>query len=382
VPPLPSAAVAEVNESHGQRPSSSSERASGADRDPVARALARFPLRLTGPPEPFGSGLINATYLLRTVEGRSFVLQRVNPIFPAVVQEDIAAVTEHLAARGVMTCRLVPARDGRLWADLGVDGTWRILTFLPGQSLDSTSEPGVLRSAAGLVARFHRALADLAYDFRSVRPGFHDTPRHLGLLRDCLTSQLDHPRFPEVSALAGEILDEAERLPRLPATPPRVIHGDLKLNNVRFSSSDPPEALALLDLDTLGRGPLPLELGDALRSWCNPAGENAVAARFDLELFEAAVAAYASEAGFLLTADEAACLPAAVRTIALELAARFCRDALEERYFGWDASRFGSASEHNELRARSQLVLSRSVAAQDQAASAIVARALRAAPRS
>ena len=47
---------------------------------------------------------------------------------------------------------------------------------------------------------------------------------------------------------------------------------------------------------------------------------------------------------------------------ALELAIRFCADALNECYFGWDEARFASAAAHNLQRARTQFELSRRVA--------------------
>ncbi len=56
----------------------------------------------------------------------------------------------------------------------------------------------------------------------------------------------------------------------------------------------------------------------------------------------------------------------------MELAARFCTDALEESYFGWDASRFASAAEHNLVRARAQLSLARSIRASLPQLSALV----------
>ena len=63
----------------------------------------------------------------------------------------------------------------------------------------------------------------------------------------------------------------------------------------------------------------------------------------------------------VLTAAERRALPAGLETIALELSARFCADALRESYFGWDSARFGSRGEHNLVRARSQLSLAASV---------------------
>ena len=58
--------------------------------------------------------------------------------------------------------------------------------------------------------------------------------------------------------------------------------------------------LCLIDLDTLTLMSWPLEMGDALRSWCNPTREDGHAlASFDLELFEAAVQGYRRTAGGL-----------------------------------------------------------------------------------
>ena len=44
--------------------------------------------------------------------------------------------------------------------------------------------------------------------------------------------------------------------------------------------------------------------------------------------------------------------------------ARFCADALNETYFGWDPDKFASRSEHNQVRAASQLAVARSLADQ------------------
>ena len=94
--------------------------------------------------------------------------------------------------------------------------------------------------------------------------------------------------------------------------------------------------MCLIDLDTLARMPVALELGDALRSWCNPATEDAADARFVRPFFAAAVDGYAAAAPGFLAHDEWGAIPRGTLTITVELAARFCADALRERYFRWD----------------------------------------------
>ncbi len=60
-----------------------------------------------------------------------------------------------------------------------------------------------------------------------------------------------------------------------------------------------------------------------------------------------------------LAPGERESLALGLERIALELAARFATDALEERYFAWDPARFASRGEHDLLRARGQLSLYR-----------------------
>ena len=61
--------------------------------------------------------------------------------------------------------------------------------------------------------------------------------------------------------------------------------------------------------------------------------------------------------------DEKIAIVVGLETVCIELAARFTVDMFEDRYFGWDPSRFASRREHNLVRARGQLALGRQVAA-------------------
>jgi hypothetical protein len=120
--------------------------------------------------------------------------------------------------------------------------------------------------------------------------------------------------------------------------------------------------------------PLPIELGDAIRSWCNPAGEDATQVRFDASLFEGALTGYRSALGIALSEAEVQSIVPAAETIMLELAARFLADALDEKYFGWDVARFATRGDHNLLRATGQLNLAIDFAQQRSQAIAAVER--------
>ena len=116
------------------------------------------------------------------------------------------------------------------------------------------------------------------------------------------------------------------------------------------------------------------ELGDAMRSWCNPAGEDATKAEFSLPIFAAAMAGYLPVAGALMSTGERGSIVAGLSTVCVELAARFCTDSIEDHYFGWDAARYPSRRAHNLVRSQGQLTLARSVrAAQDDALAIVMA---------
>jgi Ser/Thr protein kinase RdoA (MazF antagonist) len=347
--------------------------------------------RLGADVRPFGSGLINKTFLVRTDGQADLVVQRLHPIFGPQVNDDIEAVTAHLRTKGLTTPRLERTTDGSSCVVLGsVEGgdrvVWRALSRVEGgASLDRLQSVAQARAAGGLVATFHAAVEDLSYSYRHVREGVHDTKKHLLALARSMAKHRKHRLGHAAGSVGKEILDAGARLPDLTKLPLRHCHGDLKISNLLFAVNDDgvipvdePRAICVVDLDTLQKLQWPLEMGDALRSWCNPQGEDIANASLDLELFRGAVLGYfSSEKKPFVLPEESDALVDGVLTICVELAARFCRDALEENYFGWDPTRHKTRGDHNLLRARGQWSLAKSVKAHRETLREIVAKAAR-----
>jgi Ser/Thr protein kinase RdoA (MazF antagonist) len=333
-----------------------------------ATVLASFPIIQPGASaQPFGTGLINRTFLVEDGASR-FVLQKVNPIFPVTIHQNIEAVTAHLARQGLMTPRLLPTSQGKSCLELGPAGVWRLWNHVNGVSFDVIRDTAQARAAATLVGRFHRGLDGFDHPFVGMRLGVHDTPKHLARLRDGVSAEAHrgHRLHAEVAELAADILAAVAKLPPLPVLPDRVCHGDLKFNNILFAGTDGAAAgqpLCLIDLDTLGPMALAFELGDAWRSWCNRNGENNPVAELDLEVFRTSLEGYRAGLGRPLSEGERQALLLGLDWVSVELAARFAADALYESYFGWDAKRFAGRGEHNLVRARGQFTLHQAVAA-------------------
>lgn len=314
----------------------------------VLAAYAVTPVQI----QPVDTGLINRTYRVTGENGLDYILQEVNRKFPPEINLDIDVVTRHLEQSGLLTPRLLPDCRGMVY--YREDGrVWRLFSHISGNIHERLEQPEMAGAAGAMLGRMHAALALLDYDLRTGLPVTHDTPRHALHLKNTLESQRSHARYAALKPLGETILARLEQLPPLPAVAGRLVHGDPKISNFIFSG-DNREALCMVDFDTLNRMPVYLELGDALRSWCNPHGEDSTDAYFSMVHCRAALEAYTRHAGKLLTPEEWLAVPASTLTIYLELAARFCADALNEDYFSWDPQRFSSHSEHSEIRARGQ----------------------------
>jgi Ser/Thr protein kinase RdoA (MazF antagonist) len=115
-----------------------------------------------------------------------------------------------------------------------------------------------------------------------------------------------------------------------------MFHGDPKVNNIMIDDFTG-NGTAMIDLDTVSPGLVQIDVGDAVRSICNPAGEeetNLGKVTFDENLFLAFMKGYMKEAGSFMTAADREYLYDAVRLLPFELGLRFFQDYLAgDRYF-------------------------------------------------
>ena len=316
--------------------------------------------RSSGQPHPMEGGLINGTWLVgEPGEPPLGVLQWVNPIFSPLVNRDIDAVTAHLEAKGLLTPRVLPTSDGALWLEDPERGCWRALSFVAGRTLHRLERPEQAHAAGRLTGRFHQALADFPGPRHAPVRRIHQTPSRMDELREALEGADGHPLEGPARELGAAILASWARWEGNLELPERTCHGDLKISNFLFHP-DRDEAVALIDLDTVGPMDLSCELGDAWRSWCNPAGEDEPdRCTFDEALFAASLEGWWAT-GPQPEGVEREALIAGIERICLELSARFCGDAVRNAYFKEDRARFPQPGAHNLLKARCQHALGRS----------------------
>jgi len=149
----------------------------------------------------------------------------------------------------------------------------------------------------------------------------------------------------------------------------RPIHGDPKANNV-LRDPDTGRAVGMVDLDTVKPGLVHYDIGDCLRSCCNPLGEETELwedVRFDADLCRAVLQGYLSTARAFLSPADYEYLFDALRLLTFELGLRFFTDHLEGNVY-FRTGREG----HNLARALVQFRLTESIESQESAIRLII----------
>lgn len=335
---------------------------------------------------PLGFGHINDTLLVTFASGipRRAVLQRLNrAVFPEPekIMANLAVLAEHLAARLVleppgwadprMVVRPLGGVAGQPYFRDPVGDFWRLITYVedaePKERLDT---PELAREAGRALGIFHRLVADLDPSrLFDTLPGFHVTPVYLAVYDRLHAAGRGGGELPgeadcrEVVESHRELAGVLEEAAGRGVLHPRVIHGDPRLANLLFDRVTG-RAVALVDLDTVKPGLLHYDLGDCLRSCCNPAGddpEDPVAVRFDLEIGREVLTGYLTEAGATLRDGDYHFIYPALRLLTFELGLRFFSDHLAgDLYFR--AARPG----HNLQRALGQFRLLAGIEAQEE----------------
>ncbi|MEW6594304.1 MAG: aminoglycoside phosphotransferase family protein [Thermodesulfobacteriota bacterium] len=330
---------------------------------------------------PHGNGNVNDTYLVQTAGGPPFILQRLNArVFhdPAAIMHNLRHISRHLArhcaAAPSSACwRVVEPLATAGGQDVHADAAgnwWRALSYIDNAvAFDTVQDSNHAREIGRALGLFQRQLADLDPGLlRDTLPGFHVTPRYLAACHAALAAA-SPKNTPEIACCRTCIEQAAPRINTLEkaraagVAQERVIHGDPKVANILLDR-DSGRAAALIDLDTVKPGLPHYDVGDCLRSACNPLGEeagNPAAVRFDLDISEAILRGYLAEAATFLSQAEIALFPDAAWLIAIELGLRFFTDFLDGNvYFKT------SHPEQNLHRALVQFHLAAAIASQEK----------------
>jgi hypothetical protein len=343
--------------------------------------------------QPYGSGHINDTYLVRMRQDRQaipWIVQRINHrIFQDVagLMRNIQRVTEHLRRRLAAmpgsdpareTLTVVPTRAGQAFHRDAGGSFWRAYVFITGaRTYDEVQSGAMARQAACAFGTFQKLLMDLpAPPLQETIPNFHHTPSRFAKLEAAIAADGAGRAAscqPEIEFAVARKAMTAVLVQQMAAgvLPSRVTHNDTKINNVMVDDRDG-RGVCVIDLDTVMPGTVLYDFGDQVRTTTGTAAEDERDlgnVRFQAGMFEALVRGYLETVRDFLVPAEVDHLAFCGRLITFEIGIRFLTDYLEgDVYFKTHRPA------HNLDRCRTQFEMVRQMEQQAETMERAVAR--------
>ena len=237
-----------------------------------AEAMASVHPGIAGPPpgqtlkrlEAVPQGSINTTYRVHMNDGRLWYL-RINegkPFSALVCERDLL---ERLHASGhsiddVVIPRMERSVAGGAFFAVEHEGTTRWASFfaeLPGRDL------GVFEVTPAHTAQVGRFLAGAHHRLRRGRR--RRNPYAIEVVEAWLHGLLDHPETREQASALQGAMEEVRRRRRL--LPRGTIHGDLFIDNTKWTATGSPRLRAVFDWEMAGTDSLMLDLAITVCAW-------------------------------------------------------------------------------------------------------------------
>ena len=335
-------------------------------------------------------GHINSTYLIKMPDA-TYILQQINNevfVSPFGMMHNIQQITEHIRRKVIYDGKnpnrcvlnivrtiydqVLCVRDNEYWRCMQYIDNSTAYEHL--DSPEMFEEMGrVVGEFQELLEGFHTRILD------ETIPHFHDTPyRYKHFLNTVKVDACDRVKT------AKEEIDFIKSNRNIYPTivkwiddhviPRRVTHNDTKPSNVLIDDSTG-KALCLIDLDTVMRGSLLFDYGDALRIGCSTAPEDErdlTKVDIDLKMFESFTRGFLKAIKATITTEEIKGLFLGFKIITCEISMRFLDDYLDgDHYFKI------AYPDHNLVRARCQIQMVKALDAKEKEIHAIINRLLR-----
>lgn len=337
------------------------------------KILKEFGLSANATVKPFGSGLINNTWLI-TDKGNDYILQRINQnVFkkPLDIANNIGLICNYFKDQHpnylfVCPCKTI-AGDDMLF--MNEEGYFRLFPFIKNSyTTDVVNSPLQAFEAAKQFGRFTKLLSTFpAGNLKITLPDFHNLPLRYSQFEKAV-NQGNKERIQEATATIKflkeqyEIVAISDQIRNNPDFKKRVTHHDSKISNVLFDINN--LGLCVIDLDTVMPGYFISDFGDMMRTYLSPVSEeektfNRIEIREDY--FKAIADGYLSEMGNELTSIEKEHLVYAGKFMTYMQSLRFITDHLNNDIY------YGAKYEgHNFLRANNQIVLLKKIMEKEQ----------------
>lgn len=323
----------------------------------------------------FGNGLINKTFIVE-FEDVSYILQKINTyVFssPIGVMYNIDLITNHIRKKVIYegmnyrnkTLTLIKTKHDKNFAIVD-DEYWRCYTCIDGLTYNNTTSTNIMYEAGKAIGEFQQLLSDFDPSLLTDNiKNFHNTPLRYKLFENSVLLDIvkrastckEEIEFARKRVNIANIISNAIEEGIIPK---RVVHNDTKLNNIMFNK-DTSKAMCLIDLDTVMKGSILYDYGDALRLGASYTSEDETdlsKVKINFDIVYAFTKGFLESTKNLITNSEIKLLITGYYTISYELGIRFLTDYLDnDKYFTLTEKQKISRPNLNLERARNQFKL-------------------------
>jgi Ser/Thr protein kinase RdoA (MazF antagonist) len=312
--------------------------------------------------QPFGSGLINSTWLVANGP-QQYVLQKINTaVFtnPSGIDENIHAIDDYLASHkpGYKFVTPLPSLTGKTLVEYEQQ-FYRLFKFIPSRTYLSAPDPKIAFEAARQFGKFTKLLSgfDAGILHESI-PHFHDIDLRYAQFQHAIRhgnkERIDRSeRLIRSLQQHSNIVDVFNDIRQNSAFIKRVTHNDTKISNVLFDDDN--KGICIIDLDTIMPGYFISDVGDMMRTYLSPASEEETdleRVEVRVDYFKAIVDGYLGEMKSQLSKEELSAFVYSGKFLIYMQALRFITDHLNNDVY------YGAKYEmHNFNRAANQLRL-------------------------
>ncbi|HJS54527.1 MAG TPA: aminoglycoside phosphotransferase family protein [Chitinophagaceae bacterium] len=325
--------------------------------------LKEFGIDTDAAVRPFGSGLINNTWIIEDGE-KEFILQRINHnVFkrPEDIATNISLIGDYLEENHPGYLFVFPSKtiSGELMIK-NDEGYFRLFPFIKNShTTDVVNSPSQAYEAARQFGRFTSLLSGFPVEeLKLTIPGFHNLPLRYAQFESAL-QQGNQQRIKEASTIISFLKEQygitsiSEQINHNPGLKKRVTHHDTKISNVLFDENE--HGLCVIDLDTVMPGYFISDVGDMMRTYLSPVSdEEKDFSKIEIrdDYFKAIADGYLDEMENELTATEKKHMVYSGKFIICMQALRYLTDFLNnDTYYG------AKYEGHNLIRATNQATL-------------------------
>jgi Ser/Thr protein kinase RdoA (MazF antagonist) len=333
--------------------------------------------------QAFGSGLINYTWLVKREE-KKYILQKINKkVFnePAAIDNNLRLLSEYLTLNypGYLFTKPIHTNDHKGLVEPDENSSYRLFSFVEGShSYTIVEQKELAYEAAKQFGKFTRLLAGIdIIKLKITLPDFHNLSLRYRQFEKAISNASEQrlnnaSEYIHTLVAHKSIVKEYEDILNNPSFKKRVTHHDTKISNVLFNSNN--KGLCVIDLDTVMPGYFISDIGDMMRTYLSPAGEEETdftKVKVREDYFEAIVNGYLSEMQNELSDPEKEYFIYAGKFMIYMQALRFLTD-----YLNNDIYYSAKYERHNLNRTINQLTLLNKLVDKEERLKEIVANAL------